>query len=304
MGLTEIRTYSKRRGRGRRKDGKFGSDGDESEDTACFGTSGRYVVWLNTTDSSGLLLASVVWLLILYSLVVVFFIVFDEGEAEYNKFNGAMVIVLEFMALWSHAVTMCGDPGVVPIGAKPLGGNVEDSAVQCGMCDNYKPPGCHHDRVSGRCISRMDHFCPWTNNAVGAKNQKNFFLFLIYTNVASIYFCIILFINLASCNSLTCTTTNSVAYILPMLRVESVVLLFSIVFTSSMIITQVYSLVTGLGTIDRMQLKKGQADSVEPIPFEHVFGDEVWRWFVPVEPVFKDPEAVLHYRIPEYTTLR
>jgi palmitoyltransferase len=33
----------------------------------------------------------------------------------------------------------------------------------------------------------MDHFCPWTNNSIGAKNQKQFFLFLIYTDLASFY---------------------------------------------------------------------------------------------------------------------
>jgi DHHC palmitoyltransferase len=43
------------------------------------------------------------------------------------------------------------------------------------------------DRISNRCISRMDHFCPWMNNAIGAKNQKNFLLFLIYTDIVSAY---------------------------------------------------------------------------------------------------------------------
>ena len=75
-------------------------------------------------------------------------------------------------------------------------------------------------------------------------------------------------------------------------------LLFSVIFTSSMIVTQVYSLVTGLGTIDRLQMKSGSAESAEPIPFEHVFGNEPWRWFVPVEPYFKDEEVVYQYRIP------
>ena len=298
MGLTEIRTYTKNRGRGRKSPGTSSSAGDADGDVDCFGTAGRYKIWFNTSDISGLALASVVWSLILYSLVITFLIATDSTETAYQKVNACIVMILILMALWSHAATMCGDPGVVPPGAKPLGKNVEDSAVQCGMCENYKPPGSHHDRVSGRCISRMDHFCPWTNNAIGAKNQKNFFLFLIYTNIASFYLYIILFINLGTCNALSCNPAN-----LLLIQIEAVVLLFAVVFTSSMIITQIYCLVTGLGTIDRMQLKRGQADSAEPVPFEHVFGEETWRWFVPVDPVFKEPDVVYQYRIPEYTTL-
>ncbi len=54
------------------------------------------------------------------------------------------------------------------------------------------------DRVSNRCISRMDHFCPWTNNSIGAKNQKHFFLFLIYTDLASMYLYVYLSLHLVS----------------------------------------------------------------------------------------------------------
>ena len=297
MGLTEIRTYTKNRNRGV-KHMTRNTSGENQEELACCGTSGNYTCWFNTTDLSGLLLVCVVYLLIFYSLAVTIMLVADDGEAEYNKWNVSIVIVLIVMAIWSHAATMLGDPGAVPHGAKPLSKNIEDTAVQCGMCDNYKPPGSHHDRVSGRCISRMDHFCPWTNNAIGAKNQKNFLLFLIYANIASFYLYIILALNMVDCNSLSCDKTNPESYTLPILQVEVVVLLFSVIFTSSMIVTQVYSLVTGLGTIDRLQMKSGSAESAEPIPFEHVFGNEPWRWFVPVEPYFKDEEVVYQYRIP------
>jgi palmitoyltransferase len=40
----------------------------------------------------------------------------------------------------------------------------------------------------------MDHYCPWTNNTIGLKNQKHFLLFLAYTFSASMY----LFILVAS----------------------------------------------------------------------------------------------------------
>ena len=189
MGLTEIRTYTKNRNRGVRHMTK-NTSGENQEEVACCGTSGNYMCWFNTTDFSGLALACLVYMLILYSLAVTIMLVVDAAEntPEYNKWNGSLVIVLITMALWSHAATMCGDPGAVPHGAKPLSKNIEDTAVQCGMCDNYKPPGSHHDRVSGRCISRMDHFCPWTNNAIGAKNQRIFSSFS-FTQILPRFIC-------------------------------------------------------------------------------------------------------------------
>ena len=166
--------------------------------------------------------------------------------------------------------------------------------VMCGMCDGYKPPFAHHDRMSGRCISRMDHFCPWTNNAIGAKNQKSFILFVTYTNIASWIFCLILYINWMSCSSVSCSKDPRHKTIL---QVQVIVLIFSVIFTTSMLVTQIYSLMTGIGTIDRMQMRRNQADSYQPIPFNHVFGDETpYRWFLPTEPHFDDPEAVLLYR--------
>jgi hypothetical protein len=33
----------------------------------------------------------------------------------------------------------------------------------------------------------MDHFCPWTNNVIGLRNQKHFILFLIYADLAALY---------------------------------------------------------------------------------------------------------------------
>merc|ERR1719491_1669594 len=98
------------------------------------------------------------------------------------------------------------NPGAVPLGARPL--HVGDPDVEsqeslvtrnvttgeiirlqpargvrrCSKCnDNYKPKKAHHDSVTGRCIVKMDHFCPWVCNAVGVLNHKFFFLFILYT---------------------------------------------------------------------------------------------------------------------------
>lgn len=58
---------------------------------------------------------------------------------------------------------------------------------RCRKCaNNYKPPRSHHDSVTGRCISKFDHFCPWIGNAVGAMNHKFFVLFIFYTFLTSL----------------------------------------------------------------------------------------------------------------------
>jgi palmitoyltransferase len=31
----------------------------------------------------------------------------------------------------------------------------------CSACMNWKPDRTHHCNSSGRCIRKMDHFCPW-----------------------------------------------------------------------------------------------------------------------------------------------
>lgn len=178
-----------------------------------FGTEPDSLIWLNTTDGTGLGFASFVVCAMLYSFSVTLYIVLQGEMAVYNA---SIILVLVSLAIWSHMRTMMGDPGAVPPNAHPL--HSETSQIVCGRCECYKPPHSHHgesnlmeyswsyiyslcivylsDRVSKRCISRMDHFCPWMNNAIGAKNQKNFFLFLIYTDISSIYMYIIVVLHL------------------------------------------------------------------------------------------------------------
>ncbi|POS86719.1 hypothetical protein EPUL_002462 [Erysiphe pulchra] len=42
----------------------------------------------------------------------------------------------------------------------------------CSHCANWKPDRAHHCSQTGRCIRKMDHFCPWVGGPVGENNFK------------------------------------------------------------------------------------------------------------------------------------
>lgn len=93
-----------------------------------------------------------------------------------------LYVPFAILALSSLFMAATTNPGAVPMGARPLPANMaseSDSIVterdpargglrrrrgirRCRKCnDNYKPARSHHDSVTGRCIVKMDHFCPW-----------------------------------------------------------------------------------------------------------------------------------------------
>lgn len=82
------------------------------------------------------------------------------------------------LGVWSHLACMLSDPGAVPLDAE-----VCEGYKQCSKCKAGKPPRAHHCSICNRCINKMDHHCPWVNNCVGARNQKHFVLFLLYTQL-------------------------------------------------------------------------------------------------------------------------
>lgn len=62
----------------------------------------------------------------------------------------------------------------------------EDMRV-CAHCRRAKPAGVHHCGTCKQCVVQMDHHCPFTANCVGKGNFRRFFLFVLYSWLATTY---------------------------------------------------------------------------------------------------------------------
>ena len=127
-----------------------------------FGTGEEKGIWMNSGDQAGSIMATLVWLLMTYSAVTVTFLTITEGIPP---ILGMIYTFLCVMALASHAKTSLTDPGSVPRAAVPQEEQRREnpSHSMCGQCQTFKPPMSHHCRICNRCVSRMDHHCPWVS---------------------------------------------------------------------------------------------------------------------------------------------
>ncbi|KAJ5958472.1 uncharacterized protein N7479_005622 [Penicillium vulpinum] len=53
----------------------------------------------------------------------------------------------------------------------------------CSTCCQYKTDRAHHCRELGRCVRKMDHFCPWVGGVVSETSFKFFIQFVAYTAI-------------------------------------------------------------------------------------------------------------------------
>eukprot|EP00434_Breviolum_minutum_P006817 symbB.v1.2.006011.t1/scaffold356.1/size220710/8 len=104
---------------------------------------------------------------------------------------------------WESAVTT--DPGGIPDSfARDDGGRPrfesdinETALVQSNQClsrrslvfcpkeQKFKPKRSHYCKQMKKYVLRMDHYCFWMSNGIGYKNYKYFYLFLLYSAMAT-----------------------------------------------------------------------------------------------------------------------
>lgn len=259
-------------------------------DAAVCGTHEGARYWLNKRDNPGSVMSSILWILTLYSCVVVVYVSIDGGWAI---FNIPIYLLIASLALVSQLKTMFTNPGAVPRHAQPLIRASESGIPEtiCGRCDAYKPPRSHHCRICNRCIVRMDHHCPWMNNCIGANNQKHFMLFLLYTVIESVYcLALILYNYEAGIKYNSDAASGMVAALLA-------VSIATLMFVSTMMYNQIYAIVTGIGTIDRMR-KRGPKGNFAPVPWVDVFGVDPWpMYLLPTDVKYRDFHRVMGYKV-------
>lgn len=237
-------------------------------------------------------MATIAWVVFLYSDGALCFVILQFG------WNVSLLLIynlLVVLALTAHLKTMLSDPGSVPQCARPLPASRDAGMPEtiCGRCDAYKPPRSHHCRICGRCIVRMDHHCPWMNNCIGARNQKHFILFLTYTWAQCVFILVLVVVRLSSCDA---SLYACFPGLVGRLTISIVTLsILALVFVSSMLYNQVYAILTGIGTIDRMKRRTRHIHHM-PLELTDVFGDDpLYLWFFPINPTFHSEEAVLRY---------
>lgn len=189
-----------------------------------FGTSFEAKRWLSL-DPCGCLGISFSWAVHWYALTVLAFKVIPPLTSS-NLIYFVGYLPVSILAMLSLCQASTTDPGAVPMGARPFttvrrapSGELtavtsQRSIRRCHKChNNYKPARAHHDSVTGRCIVKFDHYCPWINNAVGALNHKYFCLFLFYTAISCLLSLLLILLKVIHCgnyiNSFTKSTDSS-----------------------------------------------------------------------------------------------
>ena len=71
----------------------------------------------------------------------------------------------------------------------------------CFKCHNWKPDRAHHCKELGRCVRRMDHYCPWAGGIIAETTHKHFVQFTFYGALYTLYTWLVVAIFLADRSS-------------------------------------------------------------------------------------------------------
>ncbi|OQO06885.1 hypothetical protein B0A48_07451 [Cryoendolithus antarcticus] len=78
----------------------------------------------------------------------------------------------------------------------------------CPICRNWKPDRSHHSSDIGRCVMKMDHFCPWVSGCVGENSFKFFVQFNFYATIFTAYTLACMAVFVAESEKLTSSVGN------------------------------------------------------------------------------------------------
>ena len=107
------------------------------------------------------------------------------------------VMLLVLLLAWMRLVQVIWtNPGLVPAGDANVDkvdtptkyfdrysayiSDYQGRPQYCDKCSAHKPDRTHHCRELGRCVRRMDHYCPWAGGIISETTHKFFIQFLFY----------------------------------------------------------------------------------------------------------------------------
>lgn len=77
----------------------------------------------------------------------------------------------------------------------------EGLPLWCDKCHNFKPDRTHHCKELGRCVRKMDHYCPWAGGIIGESTHKSFLQFVFFGALYTTYVWIVLAVFLSDRSS-------------------------------------------------------------------------------------------------------
>ena len=128
----------------------------------------------------------IVWLVI-YTITASYsyYIYYNDSALSFHPYiKNFFSIIFYFCSLMTvicHTMSMYTEPGLID--QQEVSRLKSTKKTFCKKCNKYRPLRAHHCSTCKKCVMKLDHHCPWIFNCVGYKNQKIFFLFVIYTNI-------------------------------------------------------------------------------------------------------------------------
>lgn len=116
-----------------------------------------------------------------YGLCVVSAVII-VGMVFLDPFRTSISLAIALAALFLLVHVALSDPGKVVSRGKefpPPALKHGRFDLICPTCRLVQPLGAKHCSVTGACVSRFDHYCPWVANTVGKNNHRAFLAFLV-----------------------------------------------------------------------------------------------------------------------------
>lgn len=138
-----------------------------------------------------------IFYLLLFFFGFLVFILYGLPLVPNNPRLSPIHMVLPFLAfnanLWTFFKISKTSPGIITprnveamLSLYPYDGFIYTRRT-CKTCKMPKVPRSKHCKQTNECVERFDHFCPWVNNAIGARNMRWFLLFVVSNAVFLAY---------------------------------------------------------------------------------------------------------------------